>query len=194
MRRVAGAVLAVAVTSVGLVGCSGSSSGTGGGTNFVAGNGTITLVPPTKRQQVVDLRGTTLDGTPLDLSSLRGKVVVLNVWGSWCSPCRLEAPALQNAATDLKAKNVEFVGINTADKDPAQAVAFEKNFKITYPSISDADGQALLSLRGAVAPNAIPTTLVLDAGGRIAARISGRTDKVTLEDLVQDVIDGKDTL
>jgi len=187
-------VLALALCLPVLTACTGSSAGTGGGSNFVSGDGTITLVAPDKRQQPVDLRGTTLEGTPFDLAALRGKVVVLNVWGSWCAPCRKEAPDLQAASVALKTKNVEFVGINTADKDPAQALAFQKTFGVSYPSISDDGGTALLSLRGAVPPNGIPTTLVVDAQGRIAARISSTTTRATLIDLVDDVIAGKAAL
>jgi thiol-disulfide isomerase/thioredoxin len=184
------AVATVALCAGGLVACSGSTSG-GTGTNYVAGDGTITLVPPARRQQPIDLRGSTLEGTPFDLASLRGKTVVLNVWGSWCPPCRKEAPDLQAASVALKPKNVEFIGINVRDPDPAQSVAFEKTFGVTYPSVVDGGGELLLALRGAVAPQAIPSTLVLDAQGRIAARISSSTTKVTLMDLVDDVIAGK---
>ena len=171
-----------------------SAGGVGTGTNYVAGDGTITLVPPARRQAPVDLRGTTLDGTPFDLASLRGSTVVLNVWGSWCPPCRKEAPDLQAASVALKAKHVEFVGINTRDPDPAQALAFEKTFGVTYPSVVDQGGELLLDLRGAVAPQAIPSTLVIDAQGRIAARISSSTTKDTVIDLVDDVLAGKSSL
>lgn len=183
-RRVA-APLVVAVLGAGLAGC-GESSGGGD-----AGGGTITLVPEGKRQQAVELRGTTLEGTPLDVASFRGKVVVLNVWGSWCPPCRKEAPDLQAAYTQLRPKSVEFVGIDTNDKDKAQALAFQRTFGVTYPSLADDGGAALLALRGAVAANAVPTTLVLDRQGRIAARISSATTKATLVGVVEDVLSGK---
>jgi thiol-disulfide isomerase/thioredoxin len=187
------AALAVAALGFGLAGCS-SSSAPGTGTDYVAGDGTIVLVPPAKRQTPVSLRGTTLEGAPFDLASLRGRTVVLNVWGSWCPPCRKEAPDLQAASVALKDKNVTFVGINTKEQDPAQALAFQKTFGITYPSISDDGGQVLLGLRGAVPPNAIPSTLVIDAQGRVAARISNTTTRTTLVDLVEDVRAGRDKL
>jgi thiol-disulfide isomerase/thioredoxin len=192
-RRVAAALAATALCVGGLTACSSSSAG-GSGTNYVAGDGTITLVPPAKRQQPIDLRGTTLEGIPFDLAALRGKTVVLNVWGSWCPPCRKEAPDLQAASVALKSKNVEFVGINVRDSDTAQSVAFQKTFAVTYPSVVDSGGELLLALRGAVAAQAIPSTLVLDAQGRIAARISSSTTKVTLVDLVDDVLAGKGSL
>lgn len=184
-RRAAAPLVVAAVLGAGLAGCGEASSG--GGT----GGGTITLVPEGKRQQAVELRGTTLEGTPLDVASFRGKVVVLNVWGSWCPPCRKEAPDLQAAYTQLRPKGVEFVGIDTNDKDKAQALAFQKTFGVTYPSLADDGGAALLALRGAVAANAVPTTLVLDRQGRIAARISSATTKATVVGVVEDVLAGK---
>ena len=192
-RRRAAALAAAGAAGLSalLAGCSGSSQG-GSGTNFVAGDGTITLVPAARRQAPVDLHGTTLEGQPVDVATFRGSVVVLNVWGSWCPPCRKEAPDLQSASQRLTASGVHFLGIDSGDPDPAQAVAFQKTFGVTYPSLADTTGQALLALRGAVAPNAVPTTLVLDTQGRIAARISSATTATTLTDLVNDVVAGKD--
>jgi thiol-disulfide isomerase/thioredoxin len=192
-RRTAAALAAITVTGALLTGCSGSSAGAGG-TDYVAGDGTIVLVPPARRQQAVNLRGTTLEGAPFDLGSLRGHPVVINVWGSWCPPCRAEAPDLEAASVALQDKGVAFVGIDTKDQDAAQALAFQKTFGISYPSVSDDGGRVLLALRGAVPPNAIPSTLVVDPQGRIAARISNTTTRTTLVDLVQDVLDGKDRL
>jgi thiol-disulfide isomerase/thioredoxin len=119
--------------------------------------------------------------------------VVINVWGSWCPPCRKEAPELQAAAQKLGPQGVQFLGIDTSDSDRDQALAYQRTFGITYPSISDPAGDALLALRGAVAPNAIPTTLVLDQQGRVAARISAATTATTLVDVVGDVSAGKGT-
>ena len=185
------ALLATALLTALLTACSSPSNGSTG-TNYVAGDGTITLVAAVKRQAPVALRGTTLEGQPVDVAAYRGSVVVVNVWGSWCPPCRKEAPDLQAASQRLAGQGVKFLGVNTGDADPAQAVGFQKTFGVTYPSIADSTGAALLSLRGAVAPNAIPTTLVLDTQGRVAARISSATTTTTLTDLVGDVIAGRD--
>ncbi len=114
-------------------------------------------------------------------------IVVLNVWGSWCPPCRKEAPALVEAAASLKSKRVAFVGINTQDPDPSQALAYERTYGVTYPSLVDDGGKLLLALQRAVPPDAIPSTLVLDPQGRVAARFSGAIPLRTLEDLVADV-------
>jgi thiol-disulfide isomerase/thioredoxin len=195
------ALTARALTAIGLVvglagaltACSGPSGGSTG-TNYVAGDGTITLVPVSRRKSPVELSGTTLEGKPIDVASYRGRVVVLNVWGSWCPPCRKEAPDLQAASQKLAASQVVFLGIDNSDPDPAQALAFQKTFGITYPSLSDSGGQLLLQLQGAVPPNAVPATIVLDTQGRIAARISSATTTTTVTEVVGDVIAGKDTL
>jgi thiol-disulfide isomerase/thioredoxin len=186
--RVLLAATALAVAT-GTAGCSSSTSGAGSA--FVSGDGTVVLLPPAKRSAPVQLAGTTLEGARFDLASYRGKVVVLNVWGSWCPPCRKEAPELQAAWTKLKPQGVQFVGIDTGPEETTpQALAYQRTFGITYPSVADEGGKALLPLRGAVAPNAVPSTVVIDAQSRVAARISGPTDSATLVGLVQDVANG----
>jgi thiol-disulfide isomerase/thioredoxin len=160
------------------------------GVSFVSGDGTITVLAAADRPRPVDLSGTTLDGEPLDVAAYRGTVVVVNVWGSWCSPCRAEAPDLQAAYQQLRGRGVAFVGIDTRDDDRAQAKAFQRQFGVTYPSIVDDGGAVLLALRGAASPKAVPTTLVLDTAGRVAARVSGRVGRATLVGLVEDVRSG----
>lgn len=182
---------AVALAAV-LTGCTDDSSDdpAGGNGAFVAGKGTITVLDPGSRGEPIGLVGTTLEGTRLDLATLRGTTVVLNVWGSWCPPCRKEAPDLEAAYAQLKSRGVEFVGLNVREEDPAQARAYQRTFGVTYPSLADEGGSLQLALRGAVAPNAIPSTLVLDGEGRIAARISGSTTKITLVGVVESVLTG----
>lgn len=183
--------LAVPLTAgVALAGCtSGGSSSSG--LNYQAGDGTITVLSPDQRKPPGELRGKTVDGKDVDLAGYRGSVVVLNVWGSWCPPCQQEAPDLQAASVALAPKGVKFLGINTKENgNQAAAAAFERAYGITYPSLFDSPDY-LLALRGVVAANAIPSTVVVDAQGRIAARISGPTTKATLVDLVDDVLTGK---
>lgn len=145
----------------------------------------VLILPQARRQQAVSLAGTTLEGTRLDVVTLRGRIVVLNIWGSWCAPCRKEAPVLENAYRDLQPQGVSFVGIDVRD-DAAQALAFQKQFKFTYPSLVD-DGRLLLALRGAASASTVPTTLVLDRAGRVAARITGVVDTATLVSMVGDI-------
>lgn len=191
MTRAARSLVAFAAGLLLLTGC-GFSSGSGG---YVSGNGTITWLPMSQRHQVGTVVGKTLTGEPLDLESLRGKVVVVNVWGSWCAPCRAEAPRLQAAYASLKktyGSQVEFVGINTRDDSAANGLAFDRTFGVEYASLFDPTGQTLLAFNGKIMPNAIPTTIVLDKQGRIAASVVGEvTSSITLEDLVQDVITGR---
>jgi thiol-disulfide isomerase/thioredoxin len=170
-------VLLLAVTAV--AGCGGDNV-----QNVAKNGGVQTLVPPEQRKEPIDLVGTTLAGDRLDLATLRGKPVVLNVWGSWCPPCRKEAPDLQAAAPELGA-GAAFVGINTRD-EAGQALAYERKFKVTYPSLVD-KGDLLLSLRGAVTSQSPPITLVLDAKGRVAARFIGPVTRRTLVGMVTDV-------
>jgi thiol-disulfide isomerase/thioredoxin len=190
-RTVALAVGAM-LAALALVGCSSSGNGEQAGQSFVVGDGAITLLAPAKRPLPGALRGTTIDGRTVDLAAEKGHAVVLNVWGSWCAPCQKEAPALEKASQELAAKGVRFIGINTRENgNKDAAAAFQRAYGITYPSLFDAGSDALLALRGAVSANAIPSTVVVDPQGRIAARISGATTTTTLVDLVDDVLTGR---
>ena len=128
-----------------------------------------------------------VDGGSWDSASARGEVVVVNVWGSWCAPCVAEAPDLQKVWADLQADKVPvtFMGIDFRE-DPARGAAFAKKSGITYPSLTDESGVLILALQGK-APT-VPTTLVLDTDGRIAARVNGPVGASTLRGLVDDVV------
>jgi thiol-disulfide isomerase/thioredoxin len=143
------------------------------------------VLPVNQRREPIEMSGTTLEGSALNLATLRGKPVVLNIWGSWCPPCAKEAPAVQAAATELGDK-VSFVGVDIGDDAVDQAQAFQRHFNLTYPSLVD-KGDLLLALHGSVPAQSPPVTLVLDAQGRIAARFVGPITKVTLVDMVNDV-------
>lgn len=146
-----------------------------------------TEFPVTERSRPVDVSGATLSGDPLALSDLRDRVVVVNVWGSWCPPCREEAPVLAKVSAEYAARGVSFVGINVRD-NPAAARAFEENYGIDYPSIEDTDGRVVLALDQYIPASAVPVTLVLDREGRVAARVLGAVRETTLRRLLDTVL------
>ena len=132
------------------------------------------------------MAGETLDGESVSLEQYAGKVVVLNVWGSWCGPCRKEAPMLADAAREWAEKDVVFLGINTRDQSKAAAQAFVRRFDIPYDSLYDPQGRTLLSFRDSLAMSAIPSTVVVDAEGRAAGRVLGELSRGTLDGLVEE--------
>ena len=182
-RRPVVALLAAALLA--LAGCSGGSAAAVPGQGFVSGDGSVTQLAVSKRKDPVEFRGTTLEGKPFNLRALRGDVVVVNVWASWCAPCIAEAPGLQKVHEQTEAEGVRFIGINT-EADQAAARAHERRFAVTYPSLADDGGRVLLRLRGSLPPTATPSTLVLDRNGRVASRVIGRVDASTLQSLVDD--------
>lgn len=187
VRRSPGPLAALVALAL-LAGCSGGAGGDAvAGQGYISGAGTVTTMAATDRDDPVRLEGTTLEGEPFDVRDHRGEVVVVNVWGSWCPPCIAEAPALQEVWTGTRSLGVQFVGINTRD-NPSAARAHEKRFGVTYPSIDDDGGRVLLALRGSLPPNAIPSTIVLDRNGRVAARVLGQVRAATLRALVSDAL------
>jgi thiol-disulfide isomerase/thioredoxin len=151
----------------------------------------LTRVPPDQRKELPTISGPALGSTQtISTQDFRGKVVVINVWGSWCPPCRKEAPDLQAASVETK-DIAQFVGITSKDYDPAPAEAFVRSFKITYPSIYDPTGKVLLAFAGELPPSAIPSTMIIDKNGRLAVRVLSEVSKITLVDMINDVADGR---
>ena len=147
----------------------------------------ISFFPAGKRVKAPTLEGGTVSGPTLQAASLRGKVVVVNVWGSWCAPCRAEAPDLARVARETESKGVTFVGIDVRD-DRASAQAFTRRYSIPYQSLFDPNGSQLVKFSSIIPINAIPSTVVVDRSGRVAARAIGRVTYKTLNGLVQDVL------
>ncbi|MEU5973758.1 TlpA disulfide reductase family protein [Streptomyces sp. NPDC047315] len=150
----------------------GGTSGGGGQTNFVTDTGGISTVAKEDRKAIGKIAGDTLEGESLDVADLKGKVVVLNVWGSWCEPCRAEAPAFAKVSKETKDQGVEFVGLNTRDVTKKDAIDFEKEYGVPYPSLYDPAGKLIISgfPKGTLHPQAIPSTIVVDRDGKVAAR------------------------
>jgi thiol-disulfide isomerase/thioredoxin len=179
-RRPVAVALAACVTAVAAASCSARAGGANQG--FVGeGAATSHYYPAGSRPVAPDVRGRTLGGLPFSLAADRGSVVVLNFWGSWCAPCRREAPAL--AALARRYPQVRFVGDDVHDS-PASATAFQRAFNVGYPSLNDPGEQVALAFHGTVAPQAIPTTLVIDRSGRIAAVLFGEVSYVGLRALI----------
>jgi thiol-disulfide isomerase/thioredoxin len=168
---------------------SGGASGGGGDTNFVMGKDGISTAKKGERAAAPDLSGKTVNGGKLDVASYKGKVVVLNVWGSWCAPCRAEAPNFEKVSKDLGTKGVQFVGINTRDTSIQNAVAFEKQYGISYESLYDPTGKLMLRFKkGTLNPQAVPSTLVLDREGKIAARSLAGLSEDNLRKMIAPVL------
>jgi thiol-disulfide isomerase/thioredoxin len=187
--RLPAAALAAAAT-LALAGCSGGAIGAdtpaSSGQSFVSGSYSTSVFGAGARPAAPDISGTTLTGQHLSLSGYHGSVVVLNFWGSWCAPCRGEAPSLAALASSFAPRGVRFLGIDIRD-DPVGADAFTKSFGVPYPSLSDPGDELALAFRGTVPPAGIPTTLVIDRSGRIAARVVGGVTYDGLKALITQV-------
>jgi peroxiredoxin len=178
------AALLSAAALLALTGCGGMSAGGksgGDGKGYVDSDDSgIVRAKVDKRSKAPKVAGKTLEGKDISLADFRGKVVVLNVWGSWCPPCRAEAADFQQAHVETQDKDVQFLGINTRDATQDNALAFTSSKGITYPSLWDPDAREILKFTGQLNPNAIPSTLIIDREGRIAARV---LRAVTIEEL-----------
>jgi thiol-disulfide isomerase/thioredoxin len=192
MRRIASAATTLGLSAL-LAACGSDPNSvaaqarSGDGKGFVAGDGSIERIAIDRRDAPLALRGTTLEGRPWSLLQDMGTVVLLNMWGSWCGPCVAEATDLQKAWTQVKSqgKPVQFIGLDFKE-GPEAGAAFESKYLITYPSLAYDGGRPALALQGK-APT-VPTTLILDRQGRIAARVLGQTTAATLTGLVDDVL------
>jgi thiol-disulfide isomerase/thioredoxin len=191
MRARRGAAAAAAAASLTLSACAGGaiaqSTPASNGQSFVSGAGGTTVFGSRNPPHAPPVSGTTLTGARLSLSRFHGHVVVVNFWGSWCTPCRAEAPALAALARSLGHAGVAFMGVDIRDT-PASAEAFQRDFKITYPSLNDPGGLIALDFRSTVPPAGIPTTLVISRTGAITARVIGEVSYAGLRDLISSAV------
>ncbi len=153
---------------------------------YQSGDGSVRQWAQADRGAAVTLTGTDFSGDPVDTSEWRGSVVVVNTWYAACPPCRKEAADLVATAQTYR-ESVRFVGINSTD-EAGTALAFQRTFGVTYPTISDSDGRVTATLQGVVPIQAVPTTVVLDQQGRVAARVLGEVEGSTLSGLIDDVL------
>jgi peroxiredoxin len=173
---------ALGTAAVLVAGCSTGSGAVdvsnGGEFRFVAGTAAGEVIPEAQRQSAPEFSGTLLGGGDFSSSELAGHVAVLNFWGSWCPPCRVETPEFQTVYADLAGSGVQFLGLNVKDQEQL-ASAFLESKGITFPSLFDPKGEVALAFRDYPA-SAVPSTIVLDREGRVAAVY---TAEVRQEDL-----------
>jgi thiol-disulfide isomerase/thioredoxin len=192
MRKLSTLLVAgAAVIALGLTGCSSDPLAEqyreGSNKNYIAGDGSVTEITLENRGDVITFSGTTETGATVSSADYLGNVLVVNFWYAGCAPCRAEAPDLEQVYTETAPSGVNFLGVNVRDQ-AATIDSFNVRFGITYPSIIDQDGQAQLAFAAQVPPNAVPTTLILDAQGRVAARILGQLkDPSILSTLITDI-------
>ena len=195
MRSRFGVITAGVLTILALVGCATNDDlaaqyQDGVETGFVSGDGSVVSIPPAERGEVVQYSGMATDGEAREWGEYLGDVVVINFWYAGCPPCRAEAPDLVEVANAYANQGVRFLGVNTRD-DLAQALMFEKEFSIPFPSILDKENDAAVqrAFAGAVPLNAVPTTLVLDREGRVAHRVLGQIASASmLETMVKETL------
>ena len=185
MRK--GLLAGLATAAVLVTGCSTGSSAVdvdnGGQFRFVEGTRAGQVIPVAERKTAPTFSGTLLDGSPFSSSSLSGDVAVLNFWGSWCPPCRVETPEFQQVYDEVKDSGVTFLGLNVKETDKQFANAFVESKGITFPSVYDPKGQVALAFRGYPA-TAIPSTIVLDTHDRVAAVYTGAVKQEDLRSVV----------
>lgn len=181
------AALSVAATLI-LAGCTTDQLaldyGSGGNKNYVAGDGSVLEVAPDQRTDAVSFEGVTDAGLPVSSADYAGEVLVVNFWASYCAPCRVEAPELEKLSQKWAGKGATFLGVNTYD-EPETSLAFARTYGVTYPSVIDTKTAAVqLAFAGTVPPSALPTTIVLDREGRVAARILGQLPAASILDAI----------
>jgi thiol-disulfide isomerase/thioredoxin len=183
------AVAGAAALLLALAGCATGHSAVdvnnGGNFRFVAGTPAGEVIAPDKRATAPTFSGTLLDGRPFSSTSLRGSVAVINFWGSWCAPCRVETPEFSQVAAATAGRGVRFVGVDVKE-DEQFARAFVSSRSISYPSLYDPRGEVALAFRDYPA-NAIPSTIVLDRQGRVAAVYTAAVSQSDLRRVVDSV-------
>lgn len=157
--------------------------------NYIAGDGTVTEFAPGSRPKAASWSGVTESGEAISSTQLDGVITVMNFWYAGCAPCRIEMPELIELQTEFLPEGIQFIGVNVRDSAET-SLAFARRIDMNFPSVMDAKtGSVVLGFTGVVTPQAVPTTLVIDAEGNVSARVLGRIDKGILTTLVKTVIE-----
>lgn len=157
--------------------------------NYIAGDGTVTEFAIGSRPKAASWSGVTESGEAISSTQLEGVITVMNFWYAGCAPCRIEMPELIELQTEFLPEGVQFIGVNVRDSAET-SLAFARRIDMNFPSVMDAKtGSVVLGFTGVVTPQAVPTTLVIDAEGNVSARVLGRIDKGILTTLVKTVIE-----
>ena len=157
--------------------------------NYIAGDGTVTEFAIGSRPKAASWSGVTESGEEISSTQLEGVITVMNFWYAGCAPCRIEMPELIELQTEFLPEGVQFIGVNVRDSAET-SLAFARRIDMNFPSVMDAKtGSVVLGFTGVVTPQAVPTTLVIDAEGNVSARVLGRIDKGILTTLVKTVIE-----
>jgi thiol-disulfide isomerase/thioredoxin len=158
--------------------------------NYTSADGAITELAVSNREEPLSFESSdTTDGSTIRSEDYVGSVLVVNFWFAACPPCRYEAPDLAEISAKYAADGVQFLGINVYDEREV-ANSFEREFAIPYPSILDVStGELRLAFSGQLPPNGVPTTIIVDRSGRVAARLSGAIlDRAVFEDMIESVL------
>ncbi len=174
-------LISILLSALLLTSCAGGGVSSQNENSFISGSGVATFVEKADRKIAPILSGETLTSGQMTLN--RNQVTVINVWASWCAPCRAEAPVLQEFSVNYP--DVQFAGILTRD-NLSSAKAFYENYNLTYPTFID--DSLILGFGGSLIPNAIPTSLILDREGKIAVRISGEVTVAGLKKMLDKVL------
>jgi peroxiredoxin len=189
MRRTLPAVLLSAAL---LTGCSTGAGAVdvsnGGQFRFVAATPAGEVIAEGDRDSAPDFGGTLLGGGDWSSEELDGQLAVLNFWGSWCPPCRVETPQFQEVYTEVRDEGVAFLGLNVKETDEQFAQAFVDSEGIEFPSLYDPAGEVALAFRDYPA-NAIPSTIVLDREGRVAAVYTGEVAQDDLRSVLDRLLE-----
>ncbi|WP_239645975.1 TlpA family protein disulfide reductase [Nocardiopsis valliformis] len=188
-RRAVPRLSAALAAVLALSACAGGTEIQTGGEEdrFISGDGSATVFETGERDAAPEVTGTTFDGDALSLSDYEGEILVLNVWASWCGPCRAEQPVLDEVHAEYGDLGVDFLGVNIKDNETA-AIAYTNSKGVLYPSLYDQPGEIPQAFRDTVPPRAIPSTLVIDPDGNIAARVIGPTTYGQLTGLLDPLV------